>query len=96
MVDFGPRQGRTRVFAAAVVPPIIVPYGVDGVSVIMIGFYLPCSDRKEGIARLEVTAQTSQNETRRTFMINNSSLQKWDRLAQKQLDQQFINCRNPD
>lgn len=24
-------------------------------------------------------------------MINNSSLQKWDRLAQKQLDQQFIN-----
>lgn len=24
-------------------------------------------------------------------MINNSSLQKWDRLAQKQLDQQFVN-----
>jgi len=24
-------------------------------------------------------------------MINNSSLQKWDRLAQKQLDQQFMN-----
>jgi hypothetical protein len=27
----------------------------------------------------------------RTIMINNSSLQKWDRLAQKQLDQQFVN-----
>jgi hypothetical protein len=26
-----------------------------------------------------------------TIMINNSSVQKWDRLAQKQLDQQFIN-----
>lgn len=24
-------------------------------------------------------------------MINNSSLQKWERLAQKQLDQQFMN-----
>ena len=26
------------------------------------------------------------------FMINNSSLQKWDRLKQKQLDTQFVNC----
>jgi hypothetical protein len=33
----------------------------------------------------------SLNEQRRTFMINNSSLQKWDRLAEKQLDQQFVN-----
>ena len=24
-------------------------------------------------------------------MINNSSLQKWERLSQKQLDQQFVN-----
>jgi len=24
-------------------------------------------------------------------MINNTSVQKWDRLAQKQLDQQFMN-----
>lgn len=26
------------------------------------------------------------------LMINNSSLQKWDRLKQKQLDSQFVNC----
>ncbi|RPJ40895.1 MAG: hypothetical protein EHM27_07190, partial [Deltaproteobacteria bacterium] len=27
----------------------------------------------------------------RTIMINNTSLQKWSRLAQKQLDRQFVN-----
>lgn len=31
------------------------------------------------------------NEHWRTSMINNTAIKKWDRLAQKQLDQQFVN-----
>jgi len=57
----------------------------------MVGFKLLSGERKEGVARLEFTRHIAANETRRTFMINNTSVQKWDRLAQKQLDQQFMN-----
>jgi len=73
------------------VPPIIVPYGIDDGVIVMIGFKLLAGERKEGVARLEFTRNMAANETRRTSMINNTSLQKWDRLAQKQLDQQFMN-----
>jgi hypothetical protein len=57
----------------------------------MIGFHLLAGERKEGVAQLEFTRNIAANETRRIVMINNTSLQKWDRLAQKQLDQQFMN-----
>lgn len=35
--------------------------------------------------------RTLPAETWRTLMINNTSVKKWERLAQKQLDQQFVN-----
>jgi len=73
------------------VAPIIVPYGIDDGVIIMISFKVVSGERKEGIARLKFTRHITANETRRTFMINNTSVQKWDRLAQKQLDQQFMN-----
>jgi len=44
---------------------------------------------QEGVARLKLPWARTLNEER-TIMINNSSLGKWRRLAQKQLDQQFI------
>jgi hypothetical protein len=47
--------------------------------------------RKEGLARLEFAMYTAFYLLWRFIMINNTSLQKWNRLAQKQLDQQFIN-----
>ena len=47
--------------------------------------------RKEGIARLEFASIVSFFLLGRIIMINNTSLQKWNRLAQKQLDQQFLN-----
>jgi len=47
--------------------------------------------RKEGVARLEFAKCIfSFSLLWRLIMINNTSLQKWNRLAQKQLDQQFI------
>ena len=47
--------------------------------------------RKEGVARLEFASYAVFYLIWRFIMINNTSLQKWNRLAQKQLDQQFIN-----
>ena len=47
--------------------------------------------RKEGIARLEFASIVSLFFLGRIIVINNTSLQKWTRLAQKQLDQQFLN-----
>ena len=47
--------------------------------------------RKEGVARLEFANMLSLYVPGRIIMINNTSLQKWNRLAQKQLDQQFVN-----
>ena len=47
--------------------------------------------RKEGVARLEFAMFSTLYLLGRTIMINNTSLQKWNRLAQKQLDQQFVN-----
>ena len=47
--------------------------------------------RKEGVARLEFAMFITLYLLGRTIMINNTSLQKWNRLAQKQLDQQFLN-----
>jgi hypothetical protein len=46
--------------------------------------------RKEGVARLEFVRTTLLFILWRISMINNTSLQKWSRLAQKQLDQQFL------
>ena len=68
-----------------------MPYGIKDIDIIMIGLYKPYSERNEGVARLKFTVWTSPIQIRRTFMINNTSVQKWDRLAQKQLDQQFMN-----
>jgi hypothetical protein len=47
--------------------------------------------RKEGLARLEFASIMSLFFLGRIIMINNTSLQKWNRLAQKQLNQQFLN-----
>jgi len=48
--------------------------------------------RKEGVARLEFAKTLFPTFILwRIIMINNTSLQKWNRLAQKQLDQQFLN-----
>jgi hypothetical protein len=47
--------------------------------------------RKEGVARLEFVGILFLFFLGRIIMINNTSLQKWNRLAQKQLDQQFLN-----
>jgi hypothetical protein len=46
--------------------------------------------RKEGVARLEFARTTLLFILWRIIMINNTSLHKWSRLAQKQLDQQFL------
>ncbi len=48
--------------------------------------------RKEGVARLEFARYIALFFLWRFIMINNTSLQKWNRLAQKQLDQQFVNA----
>jgi hypothetical protein len=51
---------------------------------------LTAGKRKEGVARLEFARAIFFIYILRSFiMINNTSLQKWNRLAQKQLDRQF-------
>jgi hypothetical protein len=47
-------------------------------------------ERKEGVARLEFTNERT-TKIIWCIMVNNSSLQKYHRLSQKQLDTQFIN-----
>jgi len=54
----------------------------------MIDPLMNTGERKEGVARLEFPCVRNLNKGR-IIMINNSSLGKWDRLAHKQLDQQF-------
>lgn len=56
---------------------------------VMIRFF--SGEWKEGVARLEFSRKCLINEIWETIMINNSSLRKWDRLAKKQLNQQFLN-----
>lgn len=46
-------------------------------------------ERREGGARLEFPSAVRPEHERILIMINNSSLTKWQRLSQKQLDQQF-------
>ena len=45
---------------------------------------------REGVARPEFPSVARPEQERILIMINNSSLTKWNRLSQKQLDQQFI------
>jgi hypothetical protein len=59
-----------------------VPYGIDEVVLIMMGLQYH---------RIGQLALPMSIDVEMTIMINSSSVQKWDRLAQKQLDQQFIN-----
>ena len=47
-------------------------------------------ERREGVARPEFPSDGRSKRERILIMINNSSLWKWQRLSQKQLDQQFI------
>ena len=47
--------------------------------------------RKEGLARLKFAINLILFSIWRFILINNTSLKKWNRLAQKQLDQQFVN-----
>ena len=54
----------------------------------MIDLLMNTGERKEGVARLEFPCVRALNKGR-IIMISNSSLGKWDRLAHKQLDQQF-------
>ena len=46
-------------------------------------------DRREGAARPEIPYAGRPRHERTPIVINNSSLKKWRRLSQKQLDQQF-------
>ncbi len=57
----------------------------------MLIFSLETGEWKEGVARLEFSCFDPAINSWRFSMINNSSLQKWERLAQKQLNQQFVN-----
>jgi hypothetical protein len=57
----------------------------------MLIFGLETGEWKEGVARLEFSCFCAATNSWRFSMINNSSLQKWERLAQKQLNQQFVN-----
>jgi hypothetical protein len=50
-----------------------------------------CSEYTQYLAPLGFTEKMFANEIGRTFMINNTSIEKWNRLNQKQLDQQFMN-----
>jgi hypothetical protein len=71
-------------------PPIIVPYGIDKAMLIMMGLHFHSIDHVPFASPLGFAREAISNDVGRTIMINNSSLQKWDRLAQKQLDQQFM------
>ena len=57
----------------------------------MLIFDLETVEWKAGVARLEFYCFYAATLSWRFSMINNSSLQKWERLAQKQLNQQFVN-----
>jgi hypothetical protein len=57
----------------------------------MLIFDLETGEWNEGIARKEFSCFYAATHSWRFSMINNSSLQKWERLAQKQLNQQFVN-----
>jgi len=76
---------------ARVRPPIIVPNGIDKAMLIMMGLHSHSLDQVPFASPLGFAREAISNDEGRTIMINNSSLQKWDRLAQKQLDQQFMN-----
>ena len=54
-------------------------------------YFLEVGEWKEGVARLEFSYFDPKIKAWGFSMINNSSLQKWERLAQKQLNQQFVN-----
>lgn len=71
-------------------PPIFVPYGI--LIIYLINSYSSnhSGELKEGVARLKFTCANSLKFLW-CNMINNSSLQKFNRLSQKQLDTQFIN-----
>ena len=77
--------------APSLFPPIIVPNGIDKAMLIMMGLHSHSIDQVPFASPLGFAREAISNDVGRTIMINNSSLQKWDRLAQKQLDQQFMN-----
>jgi len=57
----------------------------------MLIFAFKPGEWKEGLARLEFSWLLATTNLWGFSMIKNSSLQKWERLAQKQLNQQFVN-----
>jgi hypothetical protein len=63
----------------------------DEVVLIMMGLHYHSIGQVPFGTALGFSTEPMSIDLRRTIMINNSSLQKWDRLAQKQLDQQFMN-----
>ena len=71
-------------------PPIFVPYGIEGYGMVMTGVVV-CrrGEPREGVARPEFASSRQRKHERIPIMINNSSLTKWQRLSQKQLDQRF-------
>ncbi len=46
-------------------------------------------ERREAVGRPKFPSAARLKQERKLIMINNSSLTKWDRLSQKQIDQQF-------
>ena len=68
-----------------------MPYGIEGLILIMICSNMEFGKLKEPGGLLELPKRLTFEKTLGAIMINNSSLRKWDRLAKKQLNQQFLN-----
>lgn len=68
-----------------------MPYDIEGLILIMICSNMQFGKRKEPGGRLKFPKRLIYEKTLGAIMINNSSLRKWDRLAKKQLNQQFLN-----
>ncbi|MCK4460836.1 MAG: DUF1670 domain-containing protein, partial [candidate division Zixibacteria bacterium] len=81
--------GRLGVRNCGAHPPIFVPNDIGDIFVLLIGLLWQFGERTEDIVRREF-GRLENLDMRKVVMINNSSLRKWDRLAQKQLDQQFL------
>lgn len=71
-------------------PPLFVPYGNLCNNLVIIAAVTYFGVRREGVARPEYT-KISSTFLLDCYMINNSSLQTFYRLAQKNLDTQFHN-----
>ncbi|MCJ7483233.1 MAG: DUF1670 domain-containing protein [Thermodesulfovibrionales bacterium] len=69
-----------------------MPYGIEQKKfIIMVHHWQRSGEFKESIAQAEFARAFAFIYFMGGIMINNTALQKWSRLAQKNLDQQFVN-----